>query len=201
MNADRDRYAALDISHPIWDRFFWVAPLVVIGTAEPDGSVDFAPKHMATPLGWQNYFGFVCTPRHATYRNAIREKAFTVSYPRPEQLVHASLAAEPRCDDGQKASLAELAVLPGEVVSAPLLDGAYVHLECELDRIVEGFGENGLVIGQIVAARVQQSALRDHEREDQAVIAENPLLAYLSPGQYIRVDQGHNFPFPEGFSR
>jgi flavin reductase (DIM6/NTAB) family NADH-FMN oxidoreductase RutF len=201
MNADQAQYATLDVSHPIWDRFFWVAPLVVIGTTEPDGSYDLAPKHMATPLGWENYFGFICTPRHATYRNVIREDAFTVSYPRPNQLVHTSLSAEPRCDDGRKASLADLALVPGELVSAPLLDGAYVHLECELDRIVEGFGENGLIVGRIVAARVEQGALRAAEREDESVIAESPLLAYLAPGQYVRIDRGHNFPFPSGFTR
>lgn len=194
-------YAPLDVSHAIWDRFFWVAPLVVIGTQEEDGSPDLAPKHMAMPLGWENYFGFVCTPRHATYGNAIREKAFTVSYPRPDQLVHASLAAEPRCDDGQKASLSDLTIVQAEVVSAPLLGGAYVHLECELDRIVEGFGENGLVIGKVVAARAERDALRTIEREDESVIADNPLLAYLAPGQYASITRTHNFPFPEGFSR
>lgn len=194
-------YSELDVTQAIWDRFFWVAPLVVIGTREPDGSFDLAPKHMATPLGWQNWFGFVCTPRHATYRNAVREGSFTVSFPRPEQLVHASLAAEPRCDDGQKASLAALDIEPAQVVAGPLLRDAYAHLECELDRIVEGFGENGLVVGKIVAARVVESALRAADREDEAVIAENPLLAYLAPGQFARIDRGHNFPFPAGFTR
>ncbi len=85
-----DPYAelvSLGTHHPIWDRFFWVAPLVVIGTREVSGEFDLAPKHMVCPLGWQNYFSFVCTPKHATYRNAQREKAFTVSYPRPDQVV------------------------------------------------------------------------------------------------------------------
>lgn len=195
------KYATLDVAHPVWDRFFWVAPLVVIGTAEPDGSPDLAPKHMAMPMGWQNYFGFVCTPRHATYRNAVRERAFTVSYPGPDHLVQASLTAEPRCDEGQKASLAALDVEPGRVVAAPLLRGAYVHLECELERIVEGFGENALVVGRVAAARVAEDALRAEDREDQAIIAEKPLLAYLAPGQFARIDRGHNFPFPAGFSR
>lgn len=194
-------YTALDVSHAIWDRFFWVAPLVVIGTREEDGSPDLAPKHMAMPLGWDNYFGFVCTPRHATYANARREKTFTVSYPRPDQLVHASLSAEPRCDDGQKASLADLTIVDAEVVDGPLLDGAYVHLECELDRIVDGFGENGLIVGRVVAARAHQDALRTMAREDETLVAENPLLAYLAPGQYASIDRTHNFPFPEGFSR
>ena len=67
----------LDVSQPIWDRFFWVAPLVIIGTREPDGGHDLAPKHMATPMGWRNYFGFVCTPRHRTYSNAERSGVFT----------------------------------------------------------------------------------------------------------------------------
>lgn len=194
-------YATLDVSHAVWDRFFWVAPLVVIGTREEDGSPNLAPKHMAMPLGWENYFGFVCTPRHATYTNARREEAFTVSYPRPDQLVHASLSAEPRCDDGSKASLADLAIVDAEEVAAPLLDGAYVHLECALDRIVEGFGENGLVVGRVVAARARRAGLRAMERDDGTVLAENPLLAYLAPGRYATIDRTHNFPFPDGFSR
>ena len=195
------KYATLDVAHPVWDRFFQVAPLVVIGTVEPDGSPDLAPKHMAMPLGWLNWFGFVCTPRHATYRNTLRERAFTVSHPRPEQLVHASLAAEPRCDDGQKTSLAALEVEPGRVVNGPLLRGASVHIECELDRVVEGFAENALVIGRIVAARVAEDALRSLDRDDATLIAESPLLAYLAPGRFARIDRGHAFPFPAGFSR
>ncbi|MCL7971066.1 MAG: flavin reductase, partial [marine benthic group bacterium] len=63
----------LDLDKPIWDRFFWVSPLSVVGTLEEDGTPNLAPKHMATPMGWQNYFGFVCTPRHSTYRNIERD--------------------------------------------------------------------------------------------------------------------------------
>lgn len=194
-------YVPLDVSGPVWDRFFWVAPLVVIGTREPDGTFDLAPKHMATPMGWKNYYGFVCTPRHATYGNAEREGAFSVSFPGPDQLVHASLAAEPRCDDGHKAVLTDLPVAAGEALGMPLLEDAYVQLECELDRIVEGFGENGLIIGKVAAARVRADCLRETDRDDAALIAESPLLAYLSPGQFARIDRGHNFPFPAGFSR
>jgi flavin reductase (DIM6/NTAB) family NADH-FMN oxidoreductase RutF len=194
-------YVELDTSIPIWERFLWVAPLVVIGTVEEDGTVDLAPKHMVTPLGWDNYFGFVCTPRHATYRNAIREGSFTVSYPRPGQLVHASLAAAPRCDDGRKASLAGLPVVAAQRVPGRLLAGAYLQLECTLDRVVEGFGENGLVVGKIVAARVHRSAERARELEDERLVEESPLLVYLAPGQFARVAESHSFPLPSGFRR
>jgi hypothetical protein len=36
---------------------------------------------------------FVCTPRHATYRNLVMHPQFTVSFPRSEQVLAASLAA------------------------------------------------------------------------------------------------------------
>lgn len=48
---------------------------------------------MAMPLGWQNHFGFVCHPSHATQSNAERTGEFTVSYPRPDSVVHVALAA------------------------------------------------------------------------------------------------------------
>ena len=96
---------SLEVDRPIWQRFFCVAPLVVIGSQEEDGSADLAPKHMVTPLGWENYFGFVCAPTHSTYRNIRREESFTVSYMRPDQVVLASLSAAPRCEDGSKSML------------------------------------------------------------------------------------------------
>ena len=77
--ARHQQLIELDIEQPIWDRFFWVAPLVLIGTREPDGGHDLAPKHMAIPIGWDNFYGFVCTPSHHTYSNIQRERVFTHS--------------------------------------------------------------------------------------------------------------------------
>jgi flavin reductase (DIM6/NTAB) family NADH-FMN oxidoreductase RutF len=140
-----------------------VAPLVLVGTREADGSHDLAPKHMATPIGWDNYYGFVCTPRHHTHANIERSGVFTVSYPRPSQLVLASLAASPRCGEEDKPALAALPVFAASVVDGVLLDGGYMFLECELERIVGGFGVNSLIIGRIVAARVAADSERVHE--------------------------------------
>ena len=98
VRAAPEGFVSLGTRQPVWDRFFQVAPLIVVGTREPDGSFDLAPKHMVTALGWENHFAFVCTPSHGTYVNALREGAFTVSYPRPSQVLTASLAAAPRCE-------------------------------------------------------------------------------------------------------
>ena len=104
---------SLDLKRPIWERFFTVAPLLIIGTRDETGAVNLAPKHMATPLGWQNYFGFVCTPRHRTYQNIRREGVFTVSFPRPTQVVLTSLSAAPRDDDDVKPAPGALADAAG----------------------------------------------------------------------------------------
>lgn len=130
----------LDLRQPIWHRFFWVSPLAVIGTLEPDGRIDFAPKHMVTPMGWDNYFGFVCTPRHSTYVNIERDGVFTVSMPRPDQVLLASLCAAPRCggEDGDKPVLDTLQTRPATVVKGSFLAQSYLFLECESYKIVDG---------------------------------------------------------------
>lgn len=191
----------LDVSQPIWDRFFWVAPLVLIGTVEADGSHDLAPKHMAFPLGWDNYFGFVCTPRHHTYTNASREGCFTVSYPGPDQLVLTSLAASPRYDQDEKPALAALPVIPAHCVAGVLVENCPVYLECELDRMVDGFGVNSLVVGRVVAARVDARALRMDDAEDPDIIRGSPLLAYLNPGRFTAIADSRSFPFPAGMKK
>lgn len=196
-----DGIVSLDLSQPIWDSFFLVAPLVVIGTREPDGGYDLAPKHMAMPIGWDNYFGFVCTPRHHTYQNVLREQAFTVSFPRPEQVVLASLSAAPRCEEDAKPALAALPTLPACVVDGVFLRYAYLYLECELDRMIDGFGMNSLIIGKIVAAHIEEQAQRLSDKDDQDVLMQSPLLAYLSPGRYTAIDQSAAFPFHVGFKR
>ena len=191
----------LQVDQPIWDRFFTVAPLVVIGSREVDGRDDFAPKHMVTPLGWENYFGFVCTPEHATYQNIQREKTFTVSFPTENAVVLTSLSASPRCDNQHKPSLDAVPTLAATVVQGSFLRDSSLFFECELDRIVDGFGSNSLIAGRIVAAHARPDILRSVEVDDQDTLAASPLMAYVSPGRYATIDRSLSFPFPKGFQR
>jgi len=191
----------LQLDQPIWERVFTVAPLIVVGSKESDGTYNLAPKHMATPLSWQNYFGFVCMPSHSTYQNVKREKCFTVSFPNPDQVVLASLAASPRCDDHSKPVVQSLPSFPAERVDAKLLEDSYLYLECDLDRIVDGFGENSLIAGRIVAAHVAANSLRSEDQDDQELLLKSPLLAYLPPGRYSTIDRSNSFPFPEGMRK
>ncbi len=190
----------LGVEAPVWDRFFQVFPLVVVGTKEADGSYNLAPKHMAIPMGWGNRFGFVCTSSHATYVNARREGAFTVSYPKPSQVLLASLAAAPRCDD-EKPALAHVRTRPATTVDGVLLDDADLHLECETDRIIDDFGTSSLITGRIVEVLVTAEALRDADEDDVDLLVRAPLLAYVAPGRYAEITRTFAFPFHAGWSR
>ena len=199
--ATEPNLVELDISESIWERFFSVFPLVLIGTREPDGSDDLAPKHLAMPMSWERDFGFVCTPRHRTYQNIQREGEFAVTYARPTQTVLASLAATPRCEDDSKPITAALPTEPAQRVSGSFLKGGYLFLECELNRIFDDFGPNSLITGRIVAARVAEDALRSADRDDQDLVHGAPLLAYLYPDRFAEIAASQRLPFPAGFSR
>jgi flavin reductase (DIM6/NTAB) family NADH-FMN oxidoreductase RutF len=168
---------------------------------QQDGRYNLAPKHLAMPLGWESHYCFVCSPRHSTYRNIRRHGAFTVSYPRPTGVLLASLAAAPRCEDLSKPSLLLLPTFPARQVDGALVQGCYLFLECTLHSVLDGFGPNSLIIGNVVAAAVHEDALRGEERDEADQIFHFPLLAFVSPGRLAEVRQTTAFPFPAGFSR
>jgi len=189
----------LGTSSPVWERVFSVAPLALVGSKEPDGSFDLAPKHMAMPIGWQNYWCFVCTPRHATYRNITENGQFTASFPAPDQMVGVSMAAGPRDSEGGKPSLEALETFPARAVDGVLVQGARLWLECELERIVDGFGDNSIIVGTVVAASAPERTLRGADRDDADVLLSAPLTAYVSPGRFASVDESYSFPYHAGF--
>jgi flavin reductase (DIM6/NTAB) family NADH-FMN oxidoreductase RutF len=188
---------ALDTSVPVWEQFFTVAPLVLIGTRDEDGSLDLAPKHMVTPMGWQNYFGFVCTPSHKTCANIERTEEFTVSYPQPSQVLLTSLAASPRDDAGEKPVIDYFQTFAARHVDSEFIEDGYLFFECRHFKTVGGFGENCLITGEIIAAWGDDKFLRHREVDDQETIHDAPLFAYLSPGRFATIDRSNAFPFPE----
>lgn len=191
----------LDTSSSIWESFYTVFPLVVIGTREADGSDDLAPKHMAMPMSWKNHFGFVCTPRHNTYQNILRDRQFTVTYMRPSQTVLASLAATPRCEDGSKPITASLPTFEASTVNAVFVEQGYLFLECELEQMVDDLGENSLILGRIIKARIAEDAMRSSDQDDEDLVYNSPLLAYLYPGRFSEISNSNQLPFPAGFKR
>ncbi len=196
----RDGLVELAVGAELWERAFTVAPLVLVGTKEGNGW-DFAPKHLAMPLGWEGFYCFVCTPRHATYRNLRAHPQFTVSFPGPEQIIESSFAAGARFEDDAKPSLAAVRTAEARVVDGRVVEGCPLYLECELERIVDGFGPASLIVGRVVAASAAREALRGAEVDDADLVHSLGLLTYLSPGRFAVVRDSLSFPYPVDFRR
>ncbi|NNF22822.1 MAG: flavin reductase [Saprospiraceae bacterium] len=190
----------LDTGLPIWDHFFTVAPLVIIGTKEGNG-YDLAPKHMVTALGKGNYFGFVCTPRHRTYQNIRKEPFFTVSFPKPEQVVVSSMASMPRCgqDFSDKPIIYSLPTFSSDKIDALFVEDGYLYLDCELHEIFDGFGDYSLITGKIISAQIESSYQRVSDQDEMDMVYRNPLLVYLANGRFAEIRNTKSFPFPKNF--
>jgi len=182
----------------MWERVFMAAPLVLVGTREGN-RYDFAPKHMAMPLGWEDFYGFVCSPRHATYSNAVSHGQFTVSFPRVDQIVETALASAGRSAAGDKPMLAALPTIPARRVDGRLVAGCQLYLECELERVVDGFGQNSLVIGRVVVAAAARDAIRGADVDDADLVHRLGVVAYLAPGRFGVVRDSLSFPYPADF--
>ena len=195
-----DKLITLETGLPIWHHVYVVSPLVVIGTKEGD-RYDLATKHQAVPLGHDNYFGFMCTPKHGTYHNVLKEGVFTVTYLRPSQVLTAGLAASPRCDDpsNPKPILDELPTFPAKHIDGFFITGGYLFLECTLHKIVDDFGDASLISGKIVAAYAHEDSFRVYEGDDQRMIFDAPMLAYLAYDRFAEIRGTFTFPAPKNF--
>jgi len=198
----QDNYVLLETITPIWDQVFTVAPLVVVGTKEKQG-YDLAPKHMAMPLGFGNYFGFVCTPRHNTFDNILATGEFTVSFPLPDQLITTSMSASPRTDCITKSEgiIKALPIIKSPSIDAPIIADAYLYLECRLHKIIDGFDDYSIITGRINAAYAHRNYIKFSDMDEEEQILKNPLLAYISPGRFAKISETNNFPFPKNFRR
>jgi flavin reductase (DIM6/NTAB) family NADH-FMN oxidoreductase RutF len=120
---------------------------------------------------------------------------------RPSQTVLASLAATPRCEDGSKPITQALPTFQADKVNASFVQDGYLFLECMLHQFVDNLGENSLIIGRIVSARVAEDALRASDEDDEDLVYASPLLAYLYPGRFAEIASTTKLPFPAGFKR
>ena len=111
-------------------------------------------------------------------------------------MVFSSLAASPRQATGDKPVIDYFETFPARVVDGDFITEAYAFLECRHFKTIEGFGENCLITGEILAAYADPDFVRSSELDDQEVIHDSPLLAYLAPGRFAAIEKSNAFPFP-----
>ena len=134
-----------------------MAPLVLVGTRGRTAAMIWLPS--TWPCRWAGEpLRVRLSPQPRDPRNAERTGAFTVSFPRPDTIVEVALAAEP--GGRREAELGGDRRLAGRVVDGVLVDDAHLWLECQLERVIDGFGRNTLIAGRVVAASVAASSLR-----------------------------------------
>ncbi len=88
------------------------------------------------------------------------------------------------------------ATFPATEIDGAFIQEAYLFFECRHFKTVDGFGENCLITGEIIAARADRAFLRSSEIDDQEIIHGSPLLVYLAPGRFATIDRSNAFPFP-----
>ena len=197
-----NNFISLNPKESLWEHFYTVAPLIVVGSKN-NGDFNLAPKHMATPIGFSNYFGFVCTPRHVTYQNIKKEKKFTVSFVKPSQLVTASLAASPRGENKKnfKEVIKCLSTFSTSKKNNLFITDSYVLFECSLYKVIDGFDDYSIITGKIDTAWVHKEDKIYSDIDEQQHLYNNPLLVYISQGRFANVKETFNFPFPKNFQR
>ena len=195
-------FISLNVKESIWEHFYTVAPLVVIGSKEEQG-FDLAPKHMATPLGFSDFFGFVCTPRHNTYHNIKNHSRFSVSFVKPDQILLSSLAAMPRCavKDFPQEITNQIPTITLNNEASIFVKDSYVMLDCSLHKIIDGFDDYSLITGKIEQAMVHKNYKIVSDEGHQKQIYDHPLLAYIAQGRFASIKETLSYPYPKDFQR
>ena len=184
-----------------YGRYFTVKPLVLVTTLGPEGLPNVAPKTQNMDIGRrEQYFAFVCIPQHHTYQNIKSTGEFVVNYPGPELIKNVSEASK-IAENVDEISLAGLTSIPSTIVKPPRIKECYLHLECKLEEI-KGLDENAsIILGKIVArsADSEVSFERGKSKENINLLSKHPLLAYVYPNHYSKIDAAEEFVFPKNY--
>jgi flavin reductase (DIM6/NTAB) family NADH-FMN oxidoreductase RutF len=177
-----------------------VKPLILVTTLGPKGLPNVAPKTQNMDVGrHEQYFAFVCTPRHHTYQNLKANQEFVVNYPGPELIERVSATAQ-LAEDCDEIALAGLTGTPSLVVKPPRIKECYLHLECRLVEIKD-LEDSSLILGRVVArsADKEVSFKRGKSKENMGLLSKRPLLAYIYPDHYTKINVAEEFIFPKNY--
>ena len=133
---------------PIWERFFTVAPLVLVATKRAATTTSRRSISPCRSAG-RTTSASSAARRTRRHRNLEAHPEFTVSFPRGRPDRQSSLlAAGSRLDDRSKPTLAPFRSSRPARWTACSSRAAALYLECALERVIDGFGENSLIVGR-----------------------------------------------------
>jgi len=182
------------------DQYFTIKPIILVTTLRRSGLPNVAPKTQCMSVGRrEEYFAFVCTPKHHTYQNAKADKEFVVNYPGPN-LIEKISATSQIAENIDEVALAGLTSIPSLVVKPPRIKECMVHLECKVMDIKD-LGDGSIILGKVVArsSNPEISFKRVMAEESLNLLSKHPLLAYVYPDHYTRIDTAEKFIFPKNY--
>jgi flavin reductase (DIM6/NTAB) family NADH-FMN oxidoreductase RutF len=181
-------------------RYFTIKPIVLVTTLGGSGLPNVAPKTQCMSVGRrEGYFAFVCTPDHHTYQNAKANREFVVNYPGPE-LIEKVSAASQFAENEDEIALSGLTSIPSLVVKTPRIKECRVHLECKVVD-VKDLDDGSIILGKVVARSSDReiSFKKGMDAENINLLSKYPLLVYVYPDHYTRINTVEKFIFPKNY--
>jgi len=181
-------------------RYFTVKPTILVTTLGPGNIPNVAPKTQCMDVGRrEEYFAFVCTPKHHTYQNAKANKEFVANYPSPE-LIQKVSATSQSAENVDEIALVGLTGIPSLVVKPPRIKECRVHLECKVVEIKD-LDVASIILGKVVARSASKEASfeRGKAKERINLLSNHPLLAYVYPDHYTTIGSATEFIFPKNY--
>ena len=140
MEDAAQRAIPIPVERPIWGRFFTVAPLVIVGTVEGEG-YDLAAEAHGDAARLGQLLLLRLQPRAPDPGQRRADGRLHGQLPAPGRDPRRQPRRPPRAPrTSQSPALAAIRTFPAREVHGVLVEDSYLWLECELDRIVDGFG-------------------------------------------------------------
>ena len=155
-------------------------PVLIIGTYNEDGTAN------AMNAAWGGIYDtnqvMLClSDDHATTKNILRSKAFTVSFADEAHATEADYVGIVSGNDvPDKLQRAHLDVVRADNVDAPLIEQFPVALECRLNHV----NEDGIIVGDIVNVSADERVLDGKGNLD---IGKARFISYNSAAHDYRV--------------
>ncbi len=174
----------MKVSAPAWSALF-PCPVVLVTSVSPEGKPNIITlAWVGTVCSTPKMVGIAVSPQRYSLRLIEESGQFVVNVPTKEMLKAVDLCGMVSGRDVDKFSKTGLTPEAAEKVKPPLIKECPINLECTVRNRLP-LGSHTLLVGEIVAAHVDQSILNEKDAIDPAKLSS---LVYIQR-EYWGLDQ------------
>lgn len=135
-------------------------PTIII-TTQYKGRINAAPFSFTMPVSVEPpLIAFASAPTHHTFKNIEQTGEFVINIPNEDILKELWITGEKLPEETNELEKANLTEINSSIVSPPKIGECIAHMECKVHSINDA-GDHKLVIGRVVKADVDKTALKD----------------------------------------